>query len=157
MHASVQDWVAKQTAGIEPGSVVELGSLDVNGGVRHLVPHADWLGIDLVAGPGVDMVCDAHDIPLASSSADLVLYLECAEHDAEPNATMATIARILKPNGTALITTRSEGFPYHHPPDYWRYTGDDLHALAYTAGLDVLCVEDDPEAPGVFAVLELAC
>lgn len=156
MHTSVQEWVNQRVDGCEPfGTVIELGSLDVNGNVRHLVPHDRWTGIDLVRGAGVDIVCDVHDLPLPDHTADLVLCLEMLEHDSDPNATMATVARLLAREGRALVTTRSEGFPHHHPPDLWRFTGDDIRALAYTAGLDVVHIQPDPlpTHPGVFAEL----
>lgn len=156
MHASVREWVAERTAGARYGQVVEIGSLDVNGGVRDIVAADRWLGIDVVAGPGVDLVCDAHHLDLIPpSSADLVLCLEMLEHDADPNATFAEIARILTPAGSCLLTTRAEGFPHHHPPDYWRFTHDDIAALAFTAGLVVVVAADDPMPthPGVFADL----
>lgn len=158
MHDSVRTWTARQVEGHGPyGRVIALGSLDVNGDVRDIVLHDRWTGVDIVPGPGVDLVCDAHDVPLADHSADLVLCLEMLEHDSDPNATFATIARLLTIDGVALLTTRSEGFPYHHPPDYWRFTFDDIGALAYTSGLRVLSVEPDPMPthPGVFATLAL--
>lgn len=157
MHQSVRDWVAEKMAGCESfGQVYEIGSLFVNGGVRDLVPHDRWLGIDIVDGEGVDLVCDAHEAPMPDASADLVVCLEMLEHDSDPVATMLTISRLLRPDHRALLTTRSEGMAYHHPPDLWRFDHGHIEQLAFTAGLNVLSSVDDPqpEHPGVLVELE---
>lgn len=153
MHNSVREFVRRIATerNLTSADVLELGSLDVNGTVRDLFTGT-YHGVDIVEGPGVDTVASAHDI---DTEADVVLCLEMLEHDANPNATFATIARCLTADGTAIITTRSAGFPHHHPPDLWRFTFDDIAALAYTTGLNVERIEHDPqpEHPGVFAVL----
>ena len=58
MHDAVKDWVAEH---IKPAtSVVEFGSLDINGGVRHLLDdQALYVGIDVQSGPGVTIIADA--------------------------------------------------------------------------------------------------
>lgn len=158
MHYSVQAWCTARTEDHGAfANVLEMGGLDVNGGVRHLIAHDRWFAVDIVDGPGVNRVADAHDLGdiVADHSCDLVLCLEMLEHDSDPNATFATIARTLTYDGIALVTTRSEGFPLHHEPDYWRFAFADIEALAFTAGLTVATIVDDPQAghPGVFAEL----
>lgn len=158
MHHSVQAYVRQQVATLDlnRGHVVELGSLDVNGGVRQFFDQADsYVGIDLVDGPGVDQVGDAHATGLKARSVDTVVCCEMLEHDEDPVAAVKEAARILKPGGVAIFTARSEGFPRHHEPDLWRFTHDDIAALAFTAKLELVDQTDDPQAghPGVFAVL----
>lgn len=163
MHNSVYRWVEAQVKArnLAKLDVLELGSLNVNGTVRDHF-RGRYVGVDIVDGPGVDFVASSHidpDVPHTWNgerhNVDVVVCCEMLEHDSDPNATFATIADVLKPNGVALVTTRSEGFPLHHEPDYWRFTHDDVAALAYTAGLEVESIEDDPQPqhPGVFAVL----
>jgi 23S rRNA G2069 N7-methylase RlmK/C1962 C5-methylase RlmI len=42
---------------VEGARVLEIGSYDVNGGIRHLFRGAsDYVGVDLDHGPGVDRV-----------------------------------------------------------------------------------------------------
>lgn len=61
-------------------SVLEIGSLDINGGVRDLLsPEADYLGVDLQEGPGVDLVADGAQYH-HPGGADVVLCLEVLEH-----------------------------------------------------------------------------
>lgn len=62
MHHAAFDWVRQQVNEFGPfeGTVVELGSHNINGGVRDLFPDADpYLGVDSNPGPGVDVVMDA--------------------------------------------------------------------------------------------------
>jgi SAM-dependent methyltransferase len=138
MHASVQQFAADTLGDHEPFEyVVAIGSLDVNGDVRHLIPHKEWTGIDIVDGPGVDIVANAHDLTehFADGCADLVVCVEQLEHDSHPANTFAEIRRILAPGGILLLTTRAHGFVHHHPPDYFRFTDEDLCYLAITGDL----------------------
>lgn len=156
MHPSVRDWYAGFVAECENEHVLEIGSLDVNGSVReHLEPVAkSYVGIDIVDGPGVDLVASSHDIPFDDESFSVILCSEMLEHDSDPNWTFAEMNRVLQPLGTILLTTRSAGFPYHHPPDHWRFRHEHMHELAFTAGLEITSVIDDPMKdthPGVFA------
>jgi len=59
--------------------VLEIGSLDVNGGLRHLYPKAHWVGLDFMPGPGVDIVADAAYWTI-DHEYDLVLCAEVLEH-----------------------------------------------------------------------------
>ena len=48
---------------IKGKSVIEVGSLDINGTLRPIVEvfkPALYTGVDLFEGPGVDIACDAH-------------------------------------------------------------------------------------------------
>lgn len=132
--------------------VLELGSRNVNGSVRDLLPTArSYVGMDIEAGPGVDVVGDANEIPLGDETFDLVICTEMLEHDEFPEKSFAEIARVLRPDGVLILTTRSLGFPTHdYPSDYWRFDQSDMGWLCNEVGLEVLEVCDDPSEPGVF-------
>lgn len=136
MHESVLTWVEHQaipamerhmdrkTLAIE--RVLEVGSLDVNGSVRPLIEQAfhpeRYLGIDVVEGPGVDKVYDITRQPLADEMVDLVVCTETLEHMARWKVGLKRMKRTVRRGGFLLLTTRAPGFPYHHPPDRWRFT-----------------------------------
>src|SRR6266487_4154318 len=130
MHASVLDWVPKAlTADEVTGKlVVEVGSYDVNGSARPYIESlapASYIGIDMQPGPRVDMVMDAADIPagLGKNCADIVASFEMLEHAEDWQAAAAGMIRALVPGGLLVLTTRSEGFPYHgYPGDHWRFS-----------------------------------
>lgn len=134
MHASVMDFLNAKVAELhldDGRSVVELGSYWVNGSAREAWPDTTtWTGYDIIDGPGVDVVCASHDVPIDDSSVDIVVCVEMLEHDPHPANTFAEIRRILRPEGVLLLTTRANGFVHHHPPDHHRFSDDDLKHLA---------------------------
>lgn len=86
------------------GAVVEIGSRNVNGGVRDLLPDAEsYLGIDIVSGPGVDLVCDAADwVP--DRTYDLVICNETFEHTPRWREILVVAARAMSRDGLLLLT-----------------------------------------------------
>jgi SAM-dependent methyltransferase len=153
MAFAVSALTAEDVAG---KAVIEAGALDVNGSVR---PHAESLGpqtytgTDMRAGPGVDMVVAAEHLHWYFSLKDVVVSTEMLEHAADWQAAMRGMIDVLAPGGVLVLTTRSEGFPFHpHPEDHWRFSVDAMGAIVKAAGLDVERLEADPDpaSPGVF-------
>ena len=62
--------------------ILEVGSRDVNGSLRSCAPpDADYLGVDIEAGDGVDRVLDdPYVLPLDAGSVDAVVSSSCFEH-----------------------------------------------------------------------------
>lgn len=56
--------------------VLEIGSLDINGGVRGLFADCVYTGIDVAPGPGVDIVCQGQDYDAPDSTYDSVICCE---------------------------------------------------------------------------------
>lgn len=160
MHDStrlfVQRYVRRhQLAG---GNVLEVGSLNVNGTVRGLFAGGSYLGVDIVDGPGVDRVVNAHQLvdELGPSDPgggfDLVLCLEMLEHDDAPWLTMAQLGACVRPGGHLLVSARGNGFPEHNRPDRWRFMRDGFEQLLRATGLTVGRVTADPAVAGWFGV-----
>ena len=156
VHDSVLKWVPEVLTPqhVTGRRVVEVGSYDVNGTVRPIVEAlapASYLGVDLEAGPGVDDVCPLGDVLPRFGQFDLVICTEVLEHVVDWKASLVALADLVRPGGTLLVTTRSEGFPYHpHPVDTWRYTTGALADAVQRLSLVVEQVETDPQVPGVF-------
>lgn len=150
MHESVYAFVKGQARKLTATSVLEVGSMDINGGVRDLFPDSDYLGIDLAEGPGVDRVLSAHDLEehLPLGSFDVVLCLEVLEHDAAPWLTVPQLAMMVRPGGTVLITARGNGFPEHNAPDRWRFMKDGIRSLVTSSGLRIGTLRADPQVSG---------
>ena len=157
MHESVDRWfrVALDRSEVEGKDVAEVGARDVNGSVYEFITTyypGTYLGIDIQPGRRVNLVLDAENLPSAGSF-DLVISTECLDHCEDWKAAFTGMVTALKPDGILMLTTRSEGFPYHpHPGDYWRFSVDDMQLIAEHAGLDVITVVADPQdqLPGVF-------
>lgn len=115
-----------------PGRVVELGSRDRSGTVHRdrAAPHA-YLGTDLVDGPNVDLVCDAHEIDrhVTAGTVDGCFAMATFEHVLMPWKAVLAINRVLKPGGLLFISSH-QTFPLHElPSDYWRYSNDGWRGL----------------------------
>ncbi|MCC6434439.1 MAG: hypothetical protein IT196_05360 [Acidimicrobiales bacterium] len=150
MHESVRSFVARQTRNLGAQRVLEVGAVDINGGVRDLFPDADYFGIDLAEGPGVDRVLSAHhlDQHLERGCYDLVLCLEMLEHDEAPWLTVPQLATMVRPGGHVIISARGNGFPEHNRPDRWRFMRDGMRSLVESAGLTIHRLDTDPQVPG---------
>jgi len=93
-----------------PGKVLEIGSYDVNGINRvHFHDTPSYLGVDLIEGPGVDMVKSGHELDLASGSFDLTFSCECFEHNPYWLETLLNMIRMTKPGGLVVFTCASLG------------------------------------------------
>lgn len=120
MHDAVIDYVRQATEGLRPARVIDLGGRDVNGSPRHLFPDADYITVDVVAGPGVDVVADAATVEL--DPADLVLCTELLEHTQDGARIIANAWRLLRPGGVFVATMAGPGRAPHgaggetHPP-----------------------------------------
>ncbi len=120
---------------IEGKRVIEVGSSDVNGSLRPLLETynpKEYIGVDISAGKGVDLICDAGDLAakFGSRSFDVVISTELLEHVKDWRLAIHNIKDICKPAGKLLITTRSFGFVYHgYPSDFWRFEAEDMEYI----------------------------
>ena len=110
--------------------VLEIGSLIVEEqehlSVRKYFPEAEYVGVDMQQGNGVDVVADCidycYDYYQSEEEFDLILCLDMLEHAKEPFEVIESAKKRLKPNGVLLVTSVFN-FPIHeYPNDYWRFT-----------------------------------
>lgn len=109
MHAEAYDFIRRQVGEL---SVLEIGSLNVNGSVRDLFPHWDYTGLDRVAGPGVDVVADGATFT-TSKRYDVIVSCEAFEHDPGWRSIVANVAKLLRPGGLFLGTAAGPGREPH--------------------------------------------
>lgn len=139
MTPNIQEWV-KQRVPRDCGKVLEIGALNINGGVRSFFTNASpYIGIDIQYGPGVDMALNGHDIcrVWGDNTFDTVVCLETLEHDNMFWETAINIGRVLRPGGTLFLSMPSIGFPYHYAPDHYRFTESGLRNVFAIAQCDV--------------------
>jgi SAM-dependent methyltransferase len=137
-------WIDKRTRFCSiDAKFLEIGSRDINGAPARRTPY--YIGIDRIAGKGVDQVADGHCLPFPSDTFDFVICAETLEHDDAPWITAKEMFRVLKVGGLAIVTVPGIGFPRHDfPSDYWRFTTDGL-ALLFK-DFDVMeCLNDSSE------------
>ncbi len=178
MHKSVMTWVSSivERDGLRSrASILEIGSFNVNGGVRSLFPEANandrYTGVDVCEGPGVDTVNpDMGVMPDQwTNEFDLVISTEALEHDGRFWRTLSEIRRVsmIKPTPARIILTFrgmrlglvGDAFPYHgqgHFKDYYRFLPDSVPILADLCGMRVIEWKEDPQWPGLFIYGERA-
>ena len=62
-------------------SVLDIGSLDINGSNRYLFSgDFSYIGVDLGPGKNVDVICRGHEFK-SENLFDVVISSECFEHD----------------------------------------------------------------------------
>jgi len=120
----------KHIAAARP-KVLEIGSQDVNGTLRSIVPQGfEYVGADMVAGRGVDVVLeDPYVLPFASGSFDAVVSISCFEHSEMFWLAFLEILRVLKPEGIFYLNAPSNGAFHRYPVDCWRFYPDSGRAL----------------------------
>lgn len=94
-----------------------------------------YAGIDIYNCGSVDILGHAANLPLRDACVDIVLCTQVLEHSEDPGMVMSEISRILKPNGTVMLSTHGV-FIYHPcPNDYRRWTHEGLKLEFKNAGL----------------------
>lgn len=122
----------KQYLGVgSNGSVIDIGAQDVNGSLRDTCPSAfAYIGVDFVAGRGVDVVLsDPYILPFPSESADVILSSSCFEHSEMFWLLFLEVLRVLKPHGLFYLNAPSNGDFHRWPVDCWRFYPDCGRAL----------------------------
>jgi len=93
-------------------SVLDIGSLDINGNNRFLFEDYTYVGVDLGAGPNVDVVCRGHEHS-SSIPYDVSISTECLEHDEYWQLTLQNMYKLTRPGGLILMTCASTNRAEH--------------------------------------------
>lgn len=93
--------------------VLEIGSLDINGSVRDFFRPAEYIGIDIGPGKGVDVVCEGQRYDAPDDSFDTVISCEAMEHNPHWVATFENMVRLCKPGGLVVMTCATTGRREH--------------------------------------------
>lgn len=115
------------------GAMLEIGSRARSGVTRRDLAPPEWeyVGVDIVAGPNVDVVGDAHELSrlLPRDHFDAAMSLSVFEHLLMPWKVVIELNRVLKPGGLVFVQTH-QTFPLHDEPwDFWRISADAWPAL----------------------------
>lgn len=94
-------------------TVLEVGSLDINGTCRGFFHNCAYLGVDIGIGPCVDLVCDGAELNLPDNKFDVVISTECFEHNPNWIKTFYNMHRMCKPNGLIIMTCATTGRAPH--------------------------------------------
>lgn len=117
-----------------PDPVYEFGALQVHDGpaledLRPLFPGRTYLGTDMRADAGVDVVLDLHSLQLPDGIVGTAICMDTLEHVEYPRKALQELCRVLKPDGV-LIMSSVMNFPIRgYPNDYWRFTPEGFRSL----------------------------
>jgi SAM-dependent methyltransferase len=120
MHQGNREWLlhAERLYGGRWKRILEIGSLDINGSARELLHGDVHIGVDLVAGPGVDIVCYAERTTFERESFDCLLCTSVLEHAPNWRGVLSNNLKWLKRGGKLLLSWGAEGNK-HHAPEPW--------------------------------------
>ena len=94
-------------------SVLDIGSLDINGNNRYLFEQCNYTGIDIGEGKNVYVVCSGH-LFKSNDLFDVVISTECFEHDEHWQQTLKNVINnLLKDGGLFLFSCAAPGRPEH--------------------------------------------
>jgi SAM-dependent methyltransferase len=93
------------------GSVLEIGSLNINGTVRDFFDATEYVGVDVSAGEGVDVVARGQELDYADSSFDVAVSAECFEHNPYWFETFENMVRMARKG--VVFTCASTGRAEH--------------------------------------------
>jgi SAM-dependent methyltransferase len=127
-------------------NIVDIGSWDVNGSYKPLLSAPGWryCGVDLAAGPNVDVVMTSpYQLPMTSHSVDVLVSGQAFEHIEFFWLTWLEICRVVKPGGLIFLIAPSRGPEHRYPQDCWRFYPDGFRALAHYGSLELVEVSTD--------------
>jgi hypothetical protein len=92
---------------------IEVGSLDINGGIRQLFSNCNYTGFDMQLGPGVDVCTPGQLIELPTGSVETLVSGECFEHNPYWVETFANMLRMSSSTALVAFTCATTGRHEH--------------------------------------------
>lgn len=106
-------------------SVLDCGSLDINGNNRHLFTDCQYTGIDIIEGPNVDQVSRIHEY--TGGPFGVVISTECLEHDAHAAESIRRMIELVANDGVLIVTCATLGRPEHGTPGHEEWASPGTH------------------------------
>lgn len=149
MHAEAREFVARAIEGKAFPSVVEVGSRYINGGVRDLFGApgkadpdrrghgrgVEYLGVDVVDGPGVDLVADAAVLRVPRK-AHAVVCCEVLEHTPDAQAIVENMLAMVRKGGLVVVTAACDPRAPHSAVDGGPLRDGEFYANVEPADLE---------------------
>jgi len=151
-----KDLKRKYIKGNKPYTVLDVGSLDVNGSFREVLFDAEkYIGIDMQEGVGVDFTLNGHDLTtkFLDYTFDVVVCMNMMEHDSHFWITLEQINKVIKQGGLFFLGMPTFKFPLHeYPDDYYRF-GESAFRQVLLEGYEVLDLKQIFTKPNINPVI----
>ena len=128
----IQEALQKVLAPLDAGG----WGLNIGGGFTRL--HERLITLDIEPRDEVDISADAHRLPLADDSLEVVVSQEVFEHLSDPRAALSEAARVLRPGGHLYLQVPFVIGYHPGPTDFWRFTKEGICAMTAEVGLEVI-------------------
>ena len=129
----------------EGQTVVDIGSLNINGTYRDLFPKSTYIGVDIVKGPNVDVIMGSKEWD-DLKNVDVIISGQTLEHVEDIPKFMKSIFDVLKIDGMLCIIAPSDG-PVHEPPWFGNISKKQMIKIVSDAGFKVLSCDIHPVGP----------
>lgn len=129
----------------EGKTVIDIGSLNINGTYRDLFPKSTYIGVDIIPGPNVDMIMDSKEWD-DLKDIDMVISGQTLEHVEDIPKLMKSIFDVLKADGIICVIVPSAG-PSHEQPWFGNISKERIIKLVSDAGFKVLSCDIHPVGP----------
>lgn len=129
-------------------NVLDCGSLDINGSTRGYFDNCNYIGIDLLDGPGVDIVTTISEHLVSTKNEyDVIISTEALEHDENwEEDVRLMVDHVSRTSGSLIVTTagpkraehmtpRTSEEPYPWLLDF--YTNHDLDLFDFAEGYSI--------------------
>lgn len=93
-------------------SVIDCGSLYVNGSLKDLFEDSNYIGVDIVGGGNVDIISPIHELKYEDKF-DTVVSAEMLEHDAYWKESLKRMYQMCKQGGLIAISCAGKGRREH--------------------------------------------
>ncbi len=116
-HKQQKDFITQISSSFKQyfnnSTVLEVGSLDINGSIRSFFNSCDYIGLDVASGKGVDVVCQGQEYSADNESFDHVISCEAMEHNPYWKETFENMIRLCKKDGLVTFTCATTGRREH--------------------------------------------
>ncbi len=116
--------------------------LDVGCGSKpyqDFIQHSEYIGLEITDGnPNADCYYDGKHMPFPDGDFDSIITSQVFEHVFNPGEFLSELNRVLKDNGTLLLTVPFVWDEHEQPYDYARYSSFGLQHLLETHGFEIL-------------------
>jgi hypothetical protein len=162
MHRQAFDFIAARARELgRVGFVLEIGARNINGTIKNCFDAERYVGLDVMPGPGVDVVASGADY-VPETPPDVIVCCEVLEHTEEAAAICRRSIENLMPGGVLLLTMAGTGRAAHsaidgcdlRPGEFYRnVSGADLQEWLADAGC-TLTVGENPAAGDTYALAQ---